>query len=89
MCDLAHEVVLSPSGLSRRVDRLERDGLVTRQRAQEDGRNIETRLTAEGKRRLSTLRRAHRAAVKERFADSFSAAELEALADLLERLAPN
>jgi DNA-binding MarR family transcriptional regulator len=89
MCDLAHEIVLSPSGLSRRVDRLERDGLVARRRAKEDGRTVETRLTADGKRILTTLRKAHRAAVKERFADHFSAAELESLADLLERLTPS
>jgi DNA-binding MarR family transcriptional regulator len=87
MCDLAAAVVLSPSGLSRRVDRLERAGYVTRERAEDDARNVEARLTPSGKRLLGGLRETHRAAVKERFADRFSAAELEALGALLGRLA--
>jgi DNA-binding MarR family transcriptional regulator len=87
MCDLAAAVVLSPSGLSRRVDRLERAGYVTRERAEDDARNVEARLTPSGKRLLGGLRETHRAAVKQRFADRFSAAELEALGALLGRLA--
>ena len=86
MCDLASAVVLSPSGLSRRVDRLERAGLVTRERAQRDARNIEARLTAAGKRLLGKLRATHRAGVKQRFADRYSARELKSLGELLARL---
>jgi DNA-binding MarR family transcriptional regulator len=86
MCDLAAAVVLSPSGLSRRVDRLERAGLVTRERSERDARNIEGRLTPAGKRLLGRLRAAHRGGVKERFADRFSADELERLTELMGRL---
>jgi DNA-binding MarR family transcriptional regulator len=86
MCDLAAAIVLSPSGLSRRVDRLERAGLVKRERGSRDHRNVETHLTAAGKRRLAQLRKTHLTGVKERFADRFSAAELETLAELLGRL---
>ena len=86
MCDLAAAVVLSPSGLSRRVDRLERAGLVTRERAERDARSIETRLTPAGKRLLGSLRRTHRGGVKDRFADRFSAEELASLTELLGRL---
>src|SRR3954469_19843123 len=87
MCDLAAAVVLSPSGLSRRVDRLEREGLVSRARAQRDARNIEASLTSKGRQLLRRLRATHVAEVKERFADRFSAEELEALSELLPRLA--
>jgi DNA-binding MarR family transcriptional regulator len=87
MCDLAAAVVLSPSGLSRRVDRLERAGLVTRERAERDARSIEARLTPSGKRLLERLRETHRSGVQERFADRFSAEELETLGELLGRLA--
>ncbi|HWL64826.1 MAG TPA: MarR family transcriptional regulator, partial [Actinomycetota bacterium] len=45
MCDLAEAVVLTASGLSRRVDRLERAGWVSRERSNEDGRSVETVLT--------------------------------------------
>ena len=86
MCDLAAAVVMSPSGLSRRVDRLERSGLVARTRGEEDGRNVEARLTPEGRRLLRRLRKTHRAGVKQRFADRFSDAELQQLAQLLGRL---
>ena len=86
MFELASTVVLSPSGLSRRIDRLERSGLVTRERAERDARNIEARLTPAGKRLLGKLRATHRAGVKQRFADRYSARELESLGELLARL---
>src|SRR4051794_17649917 len=86
MCDLAAAVVLSPSGLSRRVDRLEREGLVSRARAEADARNIEASLTPKGRQSLRRLRTTHLAEVKERFADRFNVQELEALSELLPRL---
>ena len=86
MCDLAAAVVLSPSGLSRRVDRLERAGLVTRERTAKDARSIEAGLTPAGRQLLRRLRLTHRAGVKERFADRFSDEELETLGELLGRL---
>ncbi len=87
MCDLAAAIVLSPSGLSRRVERLERAGLVKRERAAGDGRSIEAALTPSGKRLFRRLRATHLEGVRERFADRFSAAEIETLRDLLGRLA--
>lgn len=86
MCDLAAAVVLSPSGLSRRVDRLERAGLVARERGERDARNVEARLTPAGKRLHERLRQTHRGGVKERFADRFTTEELETLAEFLGRL---
>lgn len=86
MCDLAAAIVLSPSGLSRRVDRLERAGLVKRERGSSDARNIETHLTAAGKRRLAQLRKTHLAGVRQRFSERFNDAELETLSELLGRL---
>lgn len=87
MCELADAVLLSPSGLSRRVDRLQRAGVVERRRASEDARNVEARLTAEGKRLLRRLRSTHRAGVRDEFEARFAADELETLAELLGRLA--
>jgi DNA-binding MarR family transcriptional regulator len=86
MNEIAEAVVLSPSGLSRRVDRLERAGLVTRRRAEQDARNVEASLTREGRRVFNKLRKTHRAGVKKRFADEFSEAELQTLNELLGRL---
>ena len=86
MCDLADAVLLSPSGLSRRVDRLERAGFVQRERAADDARNIEAGLTPAGKRLLRRLRETHLAGVKERFVDRFDTDELLTLRKLLGRL---
>jgi DNA-binding MarR family transcriptional regulator len=89
MCDLAAAVVLSPSGLTRRVDRLERAGLVRRSRATDDARNIETRLTPAGKRLFKRLRATHVAGIEERFLDNFSDEEVATLGELLGRLVPD
>jgi DNA-binding MarR family transcriptional regulator len=86
MCDLAGAVLLSPSGVSRRVERLERAGLVLRERASGDARNIEARLTPEGRRLFRRLRRTHLAGIKARFVDHFDARELETLRNVLEKL---
>jgi DNA-binding MarR family transcriptional regulator len=88
MCDLASAVLLSPSGLSRRVERLERDGLVERRRAEGDGRNIEATLTSAGRRLFRRLQTTHHEGIKELFADEFSDGELDALSELLGRLEP-
>jgi DNA-binding MarR family transcriptional regulator len=88
MCDLANAVLLSPSGLSRRVDRLEGAGLIERARGRSDGRNVEAKLTPAGKRRLRKLRQTHREGIKERFVDQFTGAELATLSELLTRLVP-
>lgn len=86
MCDLAQAIVLSPSGLSRRVDRLERAGLVVRERGANDGRNVEARLSPAGKRLYERLRVTHFEGINEHFAQRFSASELATLAELLGRL---
>jgi DNA-binding MarR family transcriptional regulator len=86
MCDLAEAVVLSPSGLTRRIDRLERAGLVRRSRGADDARNVETRLTPAGRRLFKRLRATHVAGIKERFLDRFSDEEIATLGELLGRL---
>ncbi|HEY3263121.1 MAG TPA: MarR family transcriptional regulator [Pseudonocardiaceae bacterium] len=48
MTDLADAVLLSRSGVTRLVDRLERDGLVARERTSADGRGIVAVLTEKG-----------------------------------------
>lgn len=86
MCELADAIVLSPSGLSRRVDRLESAGLVRRARAERDARNVETRLTPAGRALLRRLLATHRAGVQARFESHFTEQELESLAEMLARL---
>ena len=76
MSDLARAVLLSPSGLTRLVDRLERDGLVERARAATDARFVRTHLTALGRQRFRTAARTHVRGIKEHFTGRLNEAQL-------------
>ena len=52
MCDVAESVLLSRSGLTRLVDRLERDGYVERVSCADDARGAYARLTDAGREKL-------------------------------------
>ncbi|HXD53618.1 MAG TPA: MarR family transcriptional regulator [Solirubrobacteraceae bacterium] len=88
MCDLAEQAQLSRSGLTRLVDRLERDGLLERCSCSHDARGSYACLTAVGRERLAEARVTHLAAVREAFFSRFSEQELTLLADMWERIAP-
>lgn len=88
MCDLAEQAQLSRSGLTRLVDRLERDGLLERCSCEEDARGAYACLTASGSERLEEARVTHLAVVREHFFSRFSEPELSVMADMLERIAP-
>jgi DNA-binding MarR family transcriptional regulator len=59
MVDLARAVLLSKSGLTRLVDRMEREGLVLRAVAPDDRRSFEVSMTAEGEKRFRKAARIH------------------------------
>jgi DNA-binding MarR family transcriptional regulator len=88
MNELADRVLLSRAGITRLVDRLTADGLVSRMKCASDARGYFAVLTAGGLARLETARPGHMAAVRRFFLDSFTAPELETLAELLERSQP-
>ena len=87
MCDIADSVLLSRSGLTRLVDRLERDGLVERTSCPNDARGAFARLTPAGRKKLEDARRTHLEGVRQHFLDLFGEDELEALAGAWERVA--
>jgi len=88
MCDLAEQAQLSRSGLTRLVDRLERDGLLERCSCDHDARGSYACLTESGRERLEDAHVTHLAVVREHFFSRFSESELGALADMWERIAP-
>lgn len=88
MCDLAEQAQLSRSGLTRLVDRLEREQLLERCSCDHDARGSFACLTAGGRERLEEARVTHMAVVREQFFSRFSEAELSVLADLCQRIAP-
>jgi len=87
MNELADRVLLSRAGITRLVDRLVADGLVGRAKCDSDARGAFAVLTDSGRLRLQEARPAHFAAVRRYFLKSFTPAELETLAELLERTA--
>lgn len=89
MCDLAEQVQLSRSGLSRLVDRLEREELLSRCSCDHDARGAYACLTDAGRERLRAARETHRAVVCEHFLSHFSAEELRTLAGMWERIVPS
>jgi DNA-binding MarR family transcriptional regulator len=86
MCDLAEQAQLSRSGLTRLVDRLERDELLGRCSCEHDARGAYACLTDRGRKRLDAARGTHRAVVREHFLSHFSEGELEALGKMWERV---
>ena len=80
MCDLARDLRLSPSGLTRRLDGLVRGGLVRREASEQDRRVMLATLTPHG---LDVLTRAapdHVAAVRRHFLDHLDRDDVRALA---------
>lgn len=87
--DLADRIMLSRSGLTRLVDRLERDGFVARESCPTDGRGSYARLTDAGRAKLAAARRTHLAGVRRCFLDHLTAEEQMLLGDVWERVLPD
>jgi DNA-binding MarR family transcriptional regulator len=84
--DLASSVLLTPSGITRLLDGLERSGLVAREACATDRRVVYAKLTPAGSEKLSAARETHLAGVHRLFVRRFDTAELASLAELLEHL---
>jgi DNA-binding MarR family transcriptional regulator len=87
MCDLAEQLQLSPSGLTRRLDGLVRAGHVTRVPSDNDRRVMLARLTPSGYALLVKAAPSHVDSVREHFLDLLSRREVEALASAFSKLA--
>jgi DNA-binding MarR family transcriptional regulator len=89
MTELADKVLLSRSGLTRLVDRLEREGLVRREACETDARGLFAVLTDEGFDRLRTAAPTHLRGIEDYVVSRFDDTELAALGALLGRLLPD
>jgi len=85
MAELAEHVLLSRSGMTRLIDRLEREGYVTRSVCDKDGRGCYAVLTEAGADVVDRARATHIAVVRARFLRHFTEAELRDLGTLLTR----
>jgi DNA-binding MarR family transcriptional regulator len=86
MSELADSLLLSQSGATRLVDRLERDGLVRRERCESDGRGLYAVLTSQGLARLRAARPTHLAGVRRLFLDRLSPEQLRELGRVWSRI---
>jgi DNA-binding MarR family transcriptional regulator len=84
--DLAQVVSLTPSGITRLLEGLERAGLVGKDVCASDARVTYACLTTDGRDTLLAAAESHLGALGAVFGERFSPEEVEVLADLLGRL---
>jgi DNA-binding MarR family transcriptional regulator len=84
--DLAGQLLLTPSGVTRLLDGLQEAGYVCNHSCSTDARVKYAMLTPEGRRKLDEASATHLAGVAELFGEHFSEDELVTLAELLGRL---
>jgi DNA-binding MarR family transcriptional regulator len=86
MSHLADAVLLSRSGLTRLVTRLEKQGLLERAECPSDARGAFAAITDAGREKLADARSTHRAGVHERFLDKLGEREQRQLTRVWSRL---
>ena len=86
MAQLADSVLLSPSGLTRLVDRLEKAGLVRRESCPSDRRGFEAVITDDGRAALAEARPTHLSGVRRRFLEHFSTEEMRTMSGYWDRV---
>jgi DNA-binding MarR family transcriptional regulator len=86
MTELAQLVLISRSGLTRLVDRLEREGLVRREACDDDARGLFAVLTPDGFQRLRRATPTHLRGVASYAIDRLDDAQVEQLAEICARM---
>jgi DNA-binding MarR family transcriptional regulator len=84
--DLAEELLLTASGVTRLLDGLEAAGYVNRAACATDRRVVYAVITDAGRDKLETASESHLAEIRALFDERFGPEELEQLAELLGRL---
>jgi DNA-binding MarR family transcriptional regulator len=79
MHELAEAVHISRSGLTRLVDRLERQGLIERHRGERDPRQVFACITEPGLERLAETTPTHLAGVRRRFLERLTRTQVSQL----------
>jgi DNA-binding MarR family transcriptional regulator len=84
--DLSQSIVLSKSGLSRRIDRMEAEGLVRREVCPFDGRGVYEVLTDKGRAVLAQASAIHLRGIENHFARHMSDDEARVLRSVFRRI---
>src|SRR4030081_3157625 len=86
MTELADRVLISRSGMTRRVSRLAHEGLVRRAHANADGRGVVVELTKSGMNRLTVAAPVHMRGVSDLFLAKLGDQELATLESALAKV---
>lgn len=86
LCTLADEALLTRSGLTRALDRLEEQGLVARRASEVDKRGQLAVLTPRGRRALVRSAPAHFRGIAKHFADELTDREAKVIRGALDRV---
>jgi DNA-binding MarR family transcriptional regulator len=86
MNELARSALLSRSGLTRLVDKLEKERLIERKACPQDGRALHAQLTTRGVETLRKIWPVYRAGIAKYFAAHLNKAEAEQMAEMLGRV---
>jgi DNA-binding MarR family transcriptional regulator len=86
MGDLAESVLLTPSGMTRLVDRLVDRGYVTRETSRTDARRQHAVLTSSGHEAWTVAGRTHLDGIRRMFIDRLSESEISSLANVWRHL---
>ena len=89
MTELAKATLITLGGVTRLVDRLEREGLVERERCASDARGILAVLTPAGLEKLREAGPTHRAGIRERFLAVLTVAQQEELERIWAAIVPD
>ena len=85
--DLAEQVLLTASGITRLLDGLERSGFVERASCSSDRRVVYAVLTDAGRSKLRDASKSHVAQIEELFSARLDESQQNAFASMLERVA--
>jgi DNA-binding MarR family transcriptional regulator len=85
--ELAASVALSPSGLSKLLDRMEASGLIRREPDPDDARAAFAAVTARGRALVQEARAGHHALLRETFGRALSERDLADLTRIMGRMA--
>jgi DNA-binding MarR family transcriptional regulator len=80
MSELADRILISRPGMTRLIERLERDGLVERRRGGADSRQVYAAITERGLARLGEAAESHFDGVRSRFFDKLTATQTRVIA---------
>ncbi len=86
MAELADQATLSRSRLTHTVGRLERDGILRRERCDEDGRGVQAVLTDQGLAKLKEAADTHVRGVQDHLIAHASSAELSTIGAVMDRV---